>query len=288
MYQAFVTLVKETLQQELGENYVLTIQNVVKVNDTHRCGITIQKKGVNISPTIYLEEYYQQYQSGEVIEDIVECIISRYNDTEVTSDFDVKGILNFSSIKEKIMFKLINLEKNDEFLQNVPYVPFYDFAIVFYVFVDMHEIGSATITVKNNLLEIWNITKEELYDIAKENTSEKLPFHFLSMSVILEELSGKWCGENHMMYVLTNSKRCLGASCILYEGTLEHIRETLEEDFYLIPSSIHEWIVIPLSCFGCEDEMNDIISEINETQVEEEEILGNRCYYYDSATKELR
>lgn len=282
MYQKFVTEVKELLQEQLGNGYELTIQSIIKVNDTQLCGIMISNKETNICPIIYMEQYYQQYLNGMVIEDIIKCIMTVHeeNKCETSCDFD---FFHWNTVKNKIVMKLINLKSNEEYLKNVAYIPFHDLAIVFCVLVEMDTPGIATTIVKNEFLNVWNVTKEEIYEIAKENTPKLFSYDFFSVGSILEE----FMEIKDKVYILTNEFRIFGASCILYDGMLEMIRQELGKDFFLIPSSIHEWVIVPNDLYD-EETFNEMIKEVNETSLKEDEILGTHCYYYDSAKKELK
>ena len=88
------------------------------------------------------------------------------------------------------------------------------------------------------------------------------------------------------MYVLSNNQRNYGAVSILYEGLLKDIGERLQEDYYVLPSSVHEVIIVPESNSPGQEELEHMIVEINETQVEPEEVLSDRAYYY--SRKEAR
>lgn len=286
-YQEFVTKVKKFLEQRLGEDYEISIQSVVKVNDMNRCGINIREKKVHISPTIYLEEYYKKYQNGMDFEKIITDIILLYNHAKMREIFDVENFNIFPVVKEKIMLKLLNLKKNKEFLRTVSYIPFSDFAIVFYILLEDNVEECSTITVTNQMLDVWNITKHDLFRIAKENTQQLMPFNFVPLSSKLADLIGNDIEEESCMYVLSNEKFTFGASCILYDDMLDYIRQQLRESFYLIPSSIHEWIVLPKSVAPAEADINSMITEVNQFVVEKEDILGDYCYTYESLKKEL-
>ena len=92
--------------------------------------------------------------------------------------------------------------------------------------------------------------------------------------------------ENRM-FVLSNQYRHFGAACILYNRVLEDIGNQLNENFYILPSSIHEVIILPEGFSPCEEDLNEMIIDINQTQVSEEEILSNHAYYYDRTERKL-
>ena len=82
------------------------------------------------------------------------------------------------------------------------------------------------------------------------------------------------------MYVATNPRRVFGASCILYPGTLEAFARRCRRNFYVLPSSIHETILIPALPELRAEEMEDMVHEVNEATLAEEEFLSNHVYLY--------
>ena len=114
---------------------------------------------------------------------------------------------------------------------------------------------------------------------------------FKPMRIVIDELMGNPCNNliqsDDIMFVLTNSLRSFGAICILYEDVLFHIGNLLRENYYILPSSIHEVIIIPESQAPCKETLNEMITEINETQVEIEDVLSDHVYYYNREKKEL-
>ena len=93
-------------------------------------------------------------------------------------------------------------------------------------------------------------------------------------------------GEDKM-YVLSNRARSNGAACMIYPYVLRMMGDILEEDFYILPSSIHEVILVPASAGISVAEMEKMVCEINETQVPEEEILGSHVYRYSRKNKTI-
>ena len=199
------------------------------------------------------------------------------------------AIKNFETIQSKFVFKLIHAQKNEALLRTIPHIPYRDLAIVFYILFDVDENGTATIPITHELLEMWETTQEKVYQIAKKNIATLLPATLKPMQVVIEELTGMPYegAEEDIMFVLTNSIRNFGASCILYSGILDQIGGLFGENYFILPSSIHEVILIPESKSPPIDVLNDMVSEINETQLSVEEVLADHAYYYDCAKQQL-
>lgn len=284
-YQEFVTTLEEKVSLILGNDLDIRLHTALKNNGNERIGLTISDQHINLSPTIYLEEYFVYYQNGDTIEDIVESLLDVYHEVKFEHSWQVNTISNFEITKEKIVFKIIHAPQNQVLLKELPYVPFLDFAIVFYILFDVDENGTATIPVTYDLLQLWDTNLNVIYQLAKSNTPKLLPAVFKPMRVVVEELLGHECENDiqadDVMFVLTNSLRSLGAACILYDDILTQIGNFLKENYYILPSSIHEVIILPESQAPDNNTLNEMVFEVNETQVGPEDVLSDHVYYYD-------
>lgn len=287
-YYQFIHAVEGKVKEEVEENITVGIQITEKNNGVKRRGITITEKGINISPTIYLEEYYQQFRMGSSLDKITKDILSLYNEVRFRKSWDEEKICTYEAVKDRIVYRLVNRGNNEKLLKEVPYLPYLDLAIVFYVLVEVTEYGTATLLIRNDHLDMWKTTKEEVYKNACENTWKLLPYEFQAMFALIEEVFPvEWEGEREILYVLSNRLRSFGAAAVLYEERLEMIGEVLGENYYVLPSSVHEVIIIPESDAPGQKKLSEIVTEINETQVDDEEVLSNNAYYYDREKREL-
>lgn len=179
----FVETIKAAMETMYSEGYVVRVQDVQKNNGMVLCGLTIQKIGVNIAPTIYLDSFYEEYRNGRTLVSIVNTISATYEQHKVEKNLSVDALSSFDSVKDKICFKLINAEKNQELLQDVPYVSFMDLAIVFYILVDQSVDGNATALVRNGMMQLWgNPDVDDIYKIAKMNTQRLFRGHVASIN----------------------------------------------------------------------------------------------------------
>ncbi len=290
-YQQFTEAMHKKITALLGDTATTQIQTTIKNNDTERIGLIMTPRTNNLSPTIYLEEFYKLYEQGCTLDEISEDILRIYKKAIPEHPLDLNQIQDFELAKSKLVYKLIHTERNKALLETIPHVPYLDLSMAFYLLLDTFEHGIATILITNQMLEHWKIDAELLYQLATANTPNILPSDFIQMKEVIEELLGRELTdeedyENHM-YVLTNQHRHLGAACILYPRVLEEIGDRLDEDFYLLPSSIHEIIVLPVQYAIPTPELAEIIDDINHTQVLKEEVLSDHAYYYSRKEKKL-
>lgn len=292
-YQQFIEEVERRVKEKIKGNETITvyIHTAVKNNGKERKGITVSEKGIHISPTIYLEEYFQQFQEGKPIEKIVEKILQLYEEVKCSHPCEESLLQNYEELKGKFACKLIHRGKNEKLLNDIPYVPWMDLAIVVFVLLEVSPYGTATVLVRKEHLEIWGLTEAQLFDEAKKNTPILLPYQFCPMRKLLREICpyavDEGEEEEESLYVLSNKLRSFGAASMLYEGILEEVGQKLGENYYILPSSIHEVIVVPESKSPVKQDLEEMVREINETQVEEEEVLSDRVYYFSRKENRL-
>lgn len=292
-YQQFIEEVERRVKEKIEGNETMTvyIHTAVKNNGKERKGITVSEKGIHISPTIYLEEYFQQFQEGKPIEKIVEKIFQLYEEVKCSHPCEESLLQNYEELKGKFAYKLIHRGKNEKLLNDIPYVPWMDLAIVVFVLLEVSPYGTATVLVRKEHLEIWGLTEAQLFDEAKKNTPILLPYQFCPMRKLLREICpyavDEGEEEEESLYVLSNKLRSFGAASMLYDGILEKVGQKLGENYYILPSSIHEVIVVPESKSPVKQDLEEMVREINETQVEEEEVLSDRVYYFSRKENRL-
>ncbi len=290
-YQQFVSAVEVKIKQQLGSNISVCVHTTLKNNGRQRIGITVSEQGINISPTIYLEEYYEEFLKNTPLEDIAKNILELYKELKYEHSWDIAPLQSYHSVKDRIFHKLIHASENEAYLQTVPHVLYLDFAIVFGILYEMTETGTATIPITNTLLNLWGVTTETISEQAHQNTPHLMPFDFKPMRTVINELLGNDSfsdyAEEDCMYILTNQSQNFGAACILYPDVLSNIARKLKENYYVLPSSIHEVIIVPESQSPCRTDLDCMIRDINETQVSPEEVLSNRAYYFSQQENRL-
>jgi len=295
-YNQFLEEVRTAVQERLGSNYEIRIQKITKNNGIVLDGLIIGKASKSIAPTIYLNSYYMHYIHGMSLEEILEDIISAYIESNDVSFGDTREFLNFNKLKDKVAFKLIQREKNQELLKEVPYIEFLDLAVVFYLILDEHKGGQMTALIHNSHMEPWGVEKEELYCLAMKNTPILLPSEIKTIKEImcdilkghLEELEMggmvddllDFDSQKQTLYVLSNIKQINGAGCILYNGCLKGFADSLNSDIVILPSSLHETILVPDDGNLDYGELQKTVGQINESEVPEEDVLSDRIYKY--------
>ncbi|MGN0366563.1 MAG: DUF5688 family protein [Suilimivivens sp.] len=315
-FTSFTQIIQNNLQKMLGKNYTVFSHTVKKNNGVELTGIVAKRTGCSASPTIYINRFFKENLTEEEVQKVTVALYDEFQAAEFEEEIDLSDFVEFEKAKEKLAFKLIHAEKNRELLKSVPYKRFYNLAIVFYYTVqEAPFFGQAIIMVHNSHMEKWKTNENELFKIAFENTPLLFPSEINSMEEVMREiisesltadikrakyqkkeneslLDEKWLddlvsqmnentGKSKIpMYVLTNKKKLYGAACMLYPGVLKKFADKEDQDLYILPSSIHEVILIPASEASNQESLLDIVTDINRTQVPEDEVLADAVYYY--------
>lgn len=301
----FADAVHTALATEFPECKIEAV-NVTKNNNVHLTGMTIKPQNKKVAPAIYLEPYFNMLQSGQTLETIIDQIISSCTDALSCAEngIDAEAITDFKQVKGRICYKLINRDKNSELLRAAPHRDYHDLAVVYYIQLSKTDNGLATVTITDSLARNWGVDEETLYGLAEINTPKINRGCVTPITDILSGLSGSEkdaacksgtygsfnftsVGNGELeMYVATNQNKTYGAASILYGGLLDAVARNLGS-FYILPSSVHELIIIPQT-FGNPEELKQMVKDINGSEVPEEEILSENCYCYDAGTQEFK
>lgn len=268
-----VELIKDNLCEEYGDCSVELV-TVPKNNGVVLRGFTVKLNNENIAPIMYLGRAYDLYLEGQEIRELAkqatEQVITLR--TKGLPSFDEDLIYNFDKVVDKIVPVVINSERN-EWLdsRDVPSRTVAD-GLRVYLRVNLESVdnGIASFKVSNELLDNWGVTFEAALDIAKGNIETS----FRSMGEVLG------VGNIAPFYVLTTKDKICGAAAILDEEEMERIYEELG-DYYVLPSSIHEVLVLPKEGAPEPQILREIIHGVNMTEVSNEDYLSDYLYAYD-------
>lgn len=283
-YQKFIGVILQEVQKAAGEEAKVSVNHILKNNIPCVDGLTILRKGENVAPAIWLRPFFSQYQCGTSIDRIAEEILEYHAGMEKPARYDMSFYTDYEKVKGHIACKLVHAGMNKALLTEVPHRYFLDLAVVYYYKLECETFGNASILVKNEHLKFWKITEKELDQAALANMPELLPAELLSLAALVDEMTDRSAGyllsQAVPMYVLTNREKYFGAAEILLPSVCRRIGEKLESDYYILPSSIHECMIVPVLDGLTPEGLHEMVKEINEEHVAQEEILGDSVYLY--------
>lgn len=256
------------IKERLGKEVNFTIKKIAKNNDIILNGIVLSDK--NISAVVYIEDLFNTYNNGKTIDEVVDIAVNILNSSNMSFDFT-----NFDNIKDKLSLRLINAEKNKEVMKSYPYKEFLDLALI----ININVGNNGVVKVDNNLLNRWNKSFDEVFEIALNSTKPVVK----SVAEILGEPD-----IEDIVYIITNENSCFGSATILYNDNepLKELAEKFDNDLYVFPSSVHEIIVTPVISDDS-DYLHSMVKNINNTIVSGSDYLSDNVYKYDRKTNKI-
>lgn len=317
-FDKFIEEIKQMVKEYLGEAVRVEDKTVLKNNGVKLTGIVIMEGKQNCIPNIYLNGYYEQFKEGRCLFDIVYEIAKYYEEHKIEKQINMNSFSDFEQVKDAICFRLINYEKNEELLKQIPHIPYLDLAIVFFCIVNNECIGNGSILIKNEHLKKWQVdlkcvqsyafcnTKKifkgrikpmedvicemmkkkmimEIERSIEEQMDSRVKITEEMVEPIIQEMMCKVYSEakGPKMYVASNESKNFGAAAILYDSFLADFANKTQSDYYILPSSIHEVILVPVG--NEEDEvlqLKRMVCEVNHTELDMEEILSDSIYLF--------
>lgn len=293
--EAFTRSIRHLLEEEYPFSEVF-VQETVKNNNQKRTGISVRNNGCNVTPIVYLEDLYQYYLEGKPLDELCRMATGVYESWKPGRDMSIRRFSDFSAAKGRICYKLVNAEKNAGLLREVPHRLWHDLAVIYYILAEKEPGGIASFLIKNELAAHWHADEDSLYEAAVGNTPALFRGKILPMPEIMEHLSEKLPdGEMELaagmenagvpeaglpLYVVSNDCHVNGAIAILYEGMLERFAGRVGGDFYILPSSVHETLLLPVLPFMEEKGLLGMVHTVNAGYVAPEEFLSDNVYRY--------
>ena len=251
----------EAIKTELeNRGYVVNVTEVVK-NSVTFTGLTVGKVDLKIVPTIYEDSRWESMSVSEIADEIDDIL-----NNSSAPDIDVNKLTDPEYLKDNV-YLCIQRKGSESILKDD--------------YLDLEVYVRCKINDNASFKVPCSIGSDGLLEAAIENT--RSTFLIREMSEFLSEMMGVpkefLCGEN-FMWVVTNKSKCNAAACLYYPELFKRFcNDHNINGCWILPSSIHEVLVIPVDN-GCKCELDQMVSEVNGTEVKPEERLSDHAYYY--------
>lgn len=292
----FADKVKKAVKDYFREGLSLSVDKVLTNNGLLLTGLIFKENGSDFGATTYLDGLFEEYQKGLPFGEVILRICRSYENNRPMDNRPMECMeLNFFSdyekVKPKLAIRLLNCDKNRKLLSNVPHRRFLDLAVVYHCILFNDVIDCASVLISNSHMDMWNMDEEKLYNDALENSPRLLPGLITGMGEVVkgflhdneyEDISDFLTGMPICpdMYILTNQHKFYGASAILYPGLLEDYANRTGHDIYILPSSIHELILLMDTDSESREHLYSMVHEVNAHNLPADEFLSNNVYYF--------
>lgn len=296
-YSTFEQTLQDRIQEQLGADAGVLTAQVLKNNGETKRGISIYAGRQQTTPIIHTDSFYEKYLGGMDMEECAREII-RLQKEPGECGWEARRlgemVWRWEAAKMHVYPFLLHAEWNRKLLERLVHTCFLDMAVCFQIHMTDNRGFSMTLRIPHELLKEWGIPREELLRQALSNM-EGEGYHISSMAETMRgmlremefDMPEEWEDEEGFA-VLTNRRRLYGAAGILNRKLLAGYAGRLEKNLFLLPSSLHEFIIVADDGNSDLQELNTMIQEVNRGQVAQEEQLGEYAYYYDREKDEIR
>lgn len=302
-YESFKSVLLADLPSMMPERFSdvhFEIGHTTKVNVSYECLVMRNDiQGREISPSMNLEDIYQDYSNGRDLDEIETSLVNTYVISAMTAERESGSIDDFyQNAEKKIYFQLINSEQNREMIEDIPHRDFMNLTVIYRLCVGRDENGIASTVIDHGMAARIGMDEETLYKCAAKNTKDMFPVRVVPIKTVMREIIGADVPEDladeiiddlpgeNIMYVITNSIGLNGAASILYEEELHQLADKIEDDLYILPSSIHECLAVSTSFFSAE-ELSLLVYHANQDVVGIQDRLSNDVYMYDREARKI-
>ena len=290
-FQEFVDKVKESIRDALPESFrdaQVSVEPFRKLNTSY-LGLQVKKEGQTVVPNINLDAHFREYQeTGKPFADVLTAIAEQ---VQLAPPMETEWLKDYSQVKEKLFIRVSDAKENEAFLRMAPHKEVDGLAISYHIaFEGLHGVEAST-PVTYKMMEMFGVTEEQLHADALESTQRLYPVQYTSMAEVMNKMMGidadmdpdmMPATEGPQLMVLTNMQGIHGAATLFYPGQLEAIAQQMGSDFFVLPSSVHETLILPDDGTAEPDSLQFMVREINQSTVAPEDRLSDFVYHYDS------
>lgn len=296
-YEEFNDMVCKEISSKMGNGTEVSVRTVHRANGVCYEGVAAYAGNAGIQSVYPVQEAYEAYKENpSAVQEIIHIIKKEMCRIPEGLQEMADAIRNGEDVKGRIFRRAVNYEKNREWLKNMPYKKIMDFAVTYYIGAGGECQNKYVVNIDNRLLAWLGVAEDELESLAGRNADRVQEPVIMPISEMIRKLMGSQ-GMDGMennsnmegadMYILSNRVNYLGAVCMFDKGILEKFSAMVQDDFYILPSSLHEVILKPKRGNGNWQELRQMVRDINENVLDAEDVLGDEVYLYERDLKHL-
>lgn len=265
------------------------IRPVEKLQGESYTGLSIQPNDSPVAATLNLDAVYNQMvDQGKTFQEVADDLISHAVDVIVDMPkIDVNDLTNYDQMKNTLVVQVIPTDRNADMLADIPHKNIEDMSLVYRMQIDQNETSTSSVLITNAMLENYGVTLDQLHQDAMDAAVINNPATFRSMQEVLSDLMGMPADlmppmDSPQMYVASVESSLNGAGVIAYPDFMNQVAEQVGGDFFVLPSSVHEVLVIPDDGSMNRHDLELMVREVNASEVLPKDQLSDNVYHYDS------
>ena len=305
-FDEFRTYVTDEVIRNLGKDgarYQASEHSNVKLNHFGGPAVSFSREGELVGSVWYPEKSYEEYRNGRSMNSIIESVSKNARvKLEDTLGMEGKGLLHammahdWKGIRRNVRLVAVGYERNKERLDEYPHIRQGDICGVCKIAIPMTDSDSiGYVTINHDHLRSMGIDQDTMFETAKENCQREEPASCKNLQEVLNEMTGGIFQDDEPdrndpglmpVYVLTNRSRQNGAAVMFYDGVMEKVQEEFPQGFYILPSSVHELMIVPKN-MGDAESLEEMVQMVNANEVAPEEVLSDHVHTYDPVRKRV-
>ena len=303
-YKVFAEGVTNEVKKYLSSDYADVKCEVIEKrgnNGQLSVGVAVRQPDRETASIISIEPFYEAVREGAPLE----CIMQEFAglvEQSMGSVFSITpSLLNeYDKVQEFLGVRLVNTKANRKELSVLPHIEIEDLSLIPVIRYPLPDkSGYESMKITEEIRKRWGVSVDQIFERAWEN--EEVPVlqdmgefisHVESSKELFEIEDGSLEMTNESMFILENQRKIDGAAVIAFPGVMEKLNELFPEGFYVVPSSIHETLILPKNMInetdGGLEYMGEMVRDINRNHMDPKEILSDRIYEYDKESGTIR
>ncbi len=289
-FKEFTDKLEQNLKVALEDgpmNASVIRHEVEKMQGQSYTALTVSPANSNVGMNINVDSLYEQMQYGASYQNVLSHALNQATAfVEDAPKFDVSSITNYSQAKDKLFVDVVGADRNAEMLSKVPHVQVEDMAMVYRIQVGQRDGEVASALVTNQIMDSFGVTPEQLHQDALANSADIHPAKIQNLSEVLAEMTGMPVemieSSAPPLIVVSNEDKIKGASALFYPDMMDQLVKETGGDFFVLPSSIHEVLVMPDNGEMSAEELKAMVTSINGDVVDPADVLTDQVYHFDA------
>lgn len=198
-------------------------------------------------------------------------------------------VSDYDKLRDKLSTDIISTAGHKSLLDNVPHFEMEDLSVIFRIRISEGDNSLSSYVITNQMIDNVKISGKQLIDDALKYAPKNFPVEYTGITGIFADMVGidektALNGKSEIMYAASVKSHVRGACVIAYPDFMENTTVLLNGDFYILPSSIHEVIVLKDEAEFNAHDLMDMVTDINASIVSAQDKLIDNAYHYDHNT----
>ena len=281
-FNEYIDYAKTHILEFLPPEYIgaeVRVETIQKMNEQYT-GLIIKPEGRDSVPVANMNIYYERYMQ---VDDLNASMrdISNMLQTAIPPEISEELMKDYDKLKEKLFVRVNPAAECGSIAENSPCRTEGDLLMTYHIFIDVPDEGFMSARITNEIAQDLGLDLKQLHEDAIANTAVIMPVKVQSMMAAITGIEE----DDPTMLVISNEQGVFGAGALFCEGVMDQVADRFNGNYFLLPSSTHEWIAIPDNGKFNRPDLEEMVRSANRTVVDPVDRLSDNVFHYDSQEK---